>query len=115
MNNPRTKTTDPIHSLLKIIKNFSSKEYQNKAWIEGNGVDFDENVCLFFDLGDPIINDFDSFSITKLQLRTLKKFREELEAFSDEHIWPGDFIDSPDWARIMNLAKEVLKAFNVKS
>jgi len=41
----------------------------------------------------------------------LKKFRDEFRIFSDENNWPAEFIDSPEWEKIMNLAKEVLEAF----
>ena len=42
----------------------------------------------------------------------LKKFRDEFDRFCDENDYPEEFIESPEWAEIIELAKEVLKAFN---
>jgi hypothetical protein len=37
------------------------------------------------------------------------------EAFSDGHNWPAEFIDTPEWTKITEKAKEVLKAFHWKT
>lgn len=101
-----------INSLIKIIYNISDKDYQKKAWLNGEGADFDENVCLFFDLGDPVLKNYKDFGITYSQYKILKKFRNEFNVFSDEHDFPEAFIDSLEWGKIMNLGKDVLKAFD---
>lgn len=100
---------------LRNISHISDKEYQKRIWIKGEGPevdDFDETCCNFFGDGDPILENYKEFGLTEVQYHLLKKFRDEFRAFSDENYWPPKFIDTPEWSRIVNLAKEVLKAFN---
>ena len=104
-----------LESCLDTIEGISNKEYQKRVWIRGEGPEvdnFDEAVCNFFQGGDIILEKNKSFSITDKQYQILKKFHDEFEAFSDKNNWPEDFINTPEWARIMEMAKEVLKAFN---
>ena len=113
---------DTIKIKKQVLDNFlqnlyfiSDKEYQKRVWIEARGPevhDFDEAACDFFDLGECIFNNHESYGITDNQYNLLIKFRNEFEAFSDKNNWPDDFIDTPEWAKIMEMAKEVLKAFN---
>lgn len=56
---------DTLNSFIKIISNVSDKEYQKRAWIKGEAADFDENVCLFFDLGDPVLKNYKAFGVTR--------------------------------------------------
>ncbi|MEX0962373.1 MAG: hypothetical protein WDZ28_05925 [Simkaniaceae bacterium] len=42
------------------------------------------------------------------------KFRKECKVFSDKNDFPEEFIDTPEWERIVHLAKNVLKAFDYK-
>ncbi len=103
-----------LNSFLENLAGISDKEYQKRVWIRAEGPecdDFDEAVCDFFDLGDYIFNDYKSYGITKDQYKVLVKFRHAFEVFSDENNWPQDFIDTPEWEEIMNMAKDVLKAF----
>ena len=76
--------------------------------------DFDETVCHFFDDGDPIINDYQRYNITEGQNKLLVRFRDAFEEFVDgpESSNPMKFIDTPEWTRITDMAKEVLKAFD---
>jgi len=102
-------------SVLETIKGISDKEYQKKVWIKGEGIevdDFDETCCNFFGDGNPLIEHYKDFGITESQHLLLKKFRDEFRVFSDDNNWPPEFIDTPEWAQIMERAKEVLKAFN---
>ncbi|MCX6989874.1 MAG: hypothetical protein NTX49_02235 [Chlamydiae bacterium] len=102
-------------SILETIEGISDKEYQKRVWIRGEGSqvdDFDETCCNFFGDGDPLIEHYKDFGITESQRQLLKKFRDEFRIFSDEKNWPAEFIDSPEWEKIMNLAKEVLEAFH---
>ena len=102
-------------SFLDVINDVSNKEYQKRVWIEGNGPecdDFDETTCYFFDMGDPILDDYKNFGITDEQYNILVKFRDEFEKFSRTHDLPQEFINSPEWEKIMKMAKEVLDAFN---
>ena len=102
-------------SVLDAIVSISDKEYQKRVWIRGDGPeceDFDEICCNFFGDGDPIIDNYIDFGLTDKQYYILKKFRDEFRLFSDKNNWPQIFIDTPQWTMIINLAKEVLVAFN---
>ncbi len=93
----------------------SNKEYQKRVWIEGVGPecqDFDEAVNIFFDIGDPILEKYQDFGLTQTQHQTLKTFRDEFEIFADNNYDAIEFIDTPEWARIRSLAKDVLEAFD---
>jgi hypothetical protein len=104
-----------LESFLETTEGISDKEYQKKVWIRGEGPevdDFDETCCHFFDIGDPILKKYKDFGLTEHQYQVLKKFRDQFEIFSDENDFPELFIDTPEWAKIINMAKDVLKAFN---
>lgn len=104
-----------LNEHLRNISHISDREYQTRVWIRGEGPevnDFDETVCHFFDDGDPILKDYKEYKITEDQYRLLLQFRERFKAFADENDLPEEFIDSPEWKRIMDLAKDVLSAFN---
>ena len=88
------------------------RQYRQRAWIRGEEADFDEAVCLFFGEGDSILENYKDFGITEAQYKLLKKMRDEFRIFADKNEFPEEFIDTPEWANIVNLAKEVLKAFN---
>ncbi len=100
---------------IKIFTRIYDKEYQQRVWIDGRGPecdDFDDTVCDFFGVGDSIIENYKDFGITDQQKHLLMRFRDEFKTFSDEHDWPQDFIDTPKWTKITEMAKEVLGAFH---
>lgn len=104
-----------LDSFLDNLYRISDKEYQKRVWIKGQGPechDFDEAVCDFFADGDPILKDYKSFELIESQYHLLKKFRDEFRIFADENDSPEEFIDTPGWNKITEMAKEVLKAFN---
>src|SRR5689334_20558933 len=106
-----------LSEFLRNIWGISNKDYQNRIWIRGEGPecdDFTETVCYFFDLGAPLLRKYQEFGITDIQYQMLKKFSDEFRAFSDDNYWPPKFIDTPEWQRIVDMAKEVLKIFNYK-
>lgn len=93
------------------------EEYQRRVWVKGAGPEsqaFDDAVCDFFDIGDPILNEYSEFGITSNQYILLKRFRDQFQTFSDENDLPEEFIDTPQWKSIMSMAKEVLAAFNYR-
>ena len=72
--------------------------------------DFDEAVCHFFDLGDPLLDDYKNFGLSDAQYLLLKNFREmNMTFFCDDNDDPRDFINSPEWRKIMSRAQEVLE------
>lgn len=101
-----------IETFVRIMKYISDKEYQKRVWIRGEGPevdDFDETVCHFSQEGDGIIDKYKDFGLTENQCQALKKFRGQFKAFYDEHDLPEEFINTPEWERIMEMAKEVLR------
>jgi len=112
MNNMDRKKV--MESLVRMIDHISDKEYQRRAWIKGEEADFDEAVCLFFCGSDSILESYKDYGLTESQYHILKKFSDEFRIFSDENDWPPEFIDTPEWERITEMAKETLKAFNYK-
>lgn len=73
---------------------------------------FDEIVCLFFGDADPIVENHQAYGLSEAQYKILKKFHNEFRIFADENYLAEEFIDTPEWAKIMDSAKEVLKVFN---
>jgi len=103
-----------LEEFLQNIYRISNKEYQNRIWIEGAGPechDFDEAVNAFFGDGEPILENYQNYGLSQIQYRILKKLRDEFRIFADNNDLPEEFIDTPEWAQIMDSAKEVLKAF----
>lgn len=102
---------------LRIISHISDIEYQERVWIRGEGPevdDFDETVCHFFDDGDPILKNYKDYGITDAQYHLLITFRTAFETFIDspKPYLPEDFINTAEWRKIIEMAKEVLEAFN---
>ena len=104
-----------MSGFLESIASVADKDYQKRIWIRGEGPEcdnFDEFVTYFFDESTAILESYRDFEITEKQCQLLKKFHENLEVFCDENDHPEEFIDSTEWARIMEMAKEIMKAFN---
>jgi hypothetical protein len=106
-----------IETFFRIVEHISDKEYQKRVWIRGEGPevdDFDETICHFSQEGDGIIEHYKDFGLTEHQYGVLKRFRDRFRAFADENDFPQEFVDSPEWQKIVDMAKGVLKAFNKK-
>jgi hypothetical protein len=107
-----------LTSVLETVEGISNKEYQERVWIRGEGPevdDFDETVNFFFLDGEGVIEKYKEFELTEDQYQLLKKFRDKFRIFSKENNFPERFIDTPEWTKITEMAKEVLSAFNFKS
>ena len=104
-----------LEGFLEILTRISDLEYQKRVWIKGEGPecdDFDETICLYFDIGNPALEDYKELNISESQYGLLKKFHEELRKFSDENDEPKQFISTNAWKKITEKAAEILKAFN---
>lgn len=107
-----------IESFLDAIVGISDKEYQRRVWILGEGPecdDFTETTCHFFEEGDDILEKYKDFGISSEQNDLLVKLRDQFDQFVKgprPSYLPQEFIDTPEWAKIMSLAKDVLKAFH---
>lgn len=105
-----------METFIRILDHISDKEYQKRVWIRGEGPevdDFDETVCHFSQEGDGIIEKYKEFGLTEYQYQTLNKFRKQFKLFYDKNDLPEEFIDTPEWAKIMESAKHVLKVFGI--
>lgn len=103
---------DILNCVMEEVALISNKECQEKRWIQGEGPDFDETVCIFLHEGDGVLEKYKDFGITEGQYRILKKFRDEFEKFSDANDLPQQFINTPEWTKITLIAKQVLEAFH---
>jgi len=107
-----------LESFIENIVYISDKDYQKRVWVEGCGPechDFDEAVCDFFDLGESIFDSHKDYGISDSQYDLLIKFRNEFEAFlvgPRRNYLPEKFLESPEWKKIMEMAKEILQAFH---
>jgi hypothetical protein len=106
-----------LDTLLEIIWTISDKDYQRRIWIVGVGPEcdsFDEAINEFSSIGNAIIEEYKDFEIAKEQLNILIKFRDIVSAFPRKYDLPQEFINTLEWKKIMEMAREVLKAFNYK-
>ncbi len=106
-----------LDSFIRIVDHTTDKEYQKRVWIKNEGPEcqaFDDAVCDFFDIGEPILNDYKNFGITELQYNLLSKLFQEFDSFLDtrKFYFPYEFIAKPEWKKITEMAEEVLKAFS---
>lgn len=108
---------DILNSFLQTIQSISDIEYQKKVWIHGEplGTDFDETVNNYSLDSEGILINYKDFKISEFQLEILKKFDQLFQNFYKENNWPPDFIDTPEWNEIVQMAKEVLQSFNYKN
>lgn len=106
-----------LDGFIDIFTRISSREYQKRIWIKGEGPevdDFEDTVNDFFMECDSILENHKDFGITDSQYQLLEKFRDKFRTFSDENNWPQEFIDTLEWGKLTEMAKEILKAFNYK-
>jgi len=115
MNLSKKERRYTLHEYLKMVSHLSDKEYQKRVWVRNEGPEcqaFDDAVCDFFDIGDPILNKHEEFEISEIQFSLLKKLRDEFQKFSKNNDLPQLFIDTPEWTKITLMAKKVLEVFN---
>lgn len=112
-----------LETFLHVIEIISDEEYQQRVWIEGRGPechDYDEFVNYFFLEGVSIISQYKEFGITEKQHDILKKFEMALDSFENEllkvdskiNYHPAQFTNSVEWKQIVEIAKDILIAFN---
>jgi hypothetical protein len=106
-----------VEGFIAIFTRISSKEFQKRIWIMGKGPEmdsFDDTVNEYSIECDSIIENYKYFGITESQCQILKKFRDKFKPFYRENDFPEDFIDTPEWNEITEMAKDVLKEFDYK-
>ncbi len=106
-----------VEGFIDIFTRIASKDYQKRTWIRGEGPEedaFDDMVCDYFGQCDSIIKNYKDFGISENQQKLLIDFRRKFQTFSDKNDYPEIFIDTPEWAKITEIAKEILTAFDYK-
>jgi hypothetical protein len=104
-----------LREFLRDISHVSDKEYQTRIWIRGEGPecdDFTEIVCRYSNAAESILEEYEAYGISDIQLQVLKKFHEEFKKFWVDNDLPQLFIDTPEWTKITLMAKKVLEVFN---
>jgi hypothetical protein len=108
-----------------LLKTFaiSSKDFQRRVWIQGIGPecdDFDENVIVFFQYSEWLLQEPDKYRLNSNQVKLIKRLVEKYAAFCDksdldlDYYMPERFIDFPEWTEITEIAKKVIDSFNYK-
>ncbi|MBI2742622.1 MAG: hypothetical protein HYX48_01745 [Chlamydiales bacterium] len=106
-----------LDEYLRHISHFLDGDYQKRVWILREGPEcqaFDDAVCDFFDIGEPILEDYKNFGITEMQHALLLKLHDEFRKFSETHDMPENFLSTQEWNKIKGLARDVLIAFNYR-
>lgn len=104
-----------MKTLIRAVSHVSDIAYQKRVWIDGSGPEcesFDDFVNYFLDEIAAILKKYKDFSITENQYGLLLKFSDEFSAFCDQNYDPREFIDTPEWGKIVGRAEEVLRVFN---
>ncbi len=104
-----------LSSIFKKLGGISSRDYQVAVWIHGEGPevdDYDETVNNFLEDCEWALQEWKAFGLNKSQHAILKKFHDQFLAFSRTNHCIELFIDTPEWKEIMEMAKEVLVAFD---
>lgn len=107
-----------LNNLLETVSSISNKDYQVRTWINGMGPecdDFIETTIFFNDYCDRVISKYKDYGVSDRQYFSILKFKKIYEDFSDDHYSEEDFIDSPEWAYVMNEAKKLLQEFSKDS
>lgn len=105
-----------LRSFLEVIADIANEEFQKRIWICTEGpecADYSETMNHFADLGEPIIEDYEKFNVSKTQHNLLEELRDHLDAFSPKpHSQSEEFISSPEWQKIIKMAQRVMNAFH---
>ena len=104
-----------LEAFLAEVIGIADKEYQKRVWIRGEGPeidDFDETVCRYSNAADLLFERHKNCDISAIQMHLIRKLHQQFEKFWKNNDFPQQFIDTPEWTHITELAKEVLRAFN---
>ena len=104
-------------NVLKTVRDLSDKDYQRRVWIEGKGPECDDlgdTADFFIDVGGSVLKKHKDFGITESQYRLLFALWTDFKHFflsPERPCFPNEFIDTPEWTQITEMAKKTLKAF----
>jgi hypothetical protein len=109
-------------TVLVDLARIADKDYQKRVWIEASSPNecdsFDDAVCDFFQGSEDLFEKRINFDITDYQFLLLSDFRAVFDDFVCSSVRPyldKDFIDTPEWDKIVKKAQQVLDAFGYKS
>ena len=106
-------------NIVSAVGRFADHEWQSRVWLgqsRNHVSSWTEDICYFFD--DCLIDEFLSqrppnLSLAQRQFESLKRFRDELEAYAERATEPVDdkkILNDPAWLELCRLANET---FNV--
>ncbi|MGE3622547.1 MAG: hypothetical protein AB7H77_01555 [Bdellovibrionales bacterium] len=106
-------------NILRLVEEFSSEEFQKRVWVTGETLyrsSYAEALCQFFDMKvDQLIDvEWRQVGLSESQRNKLALFRDALNMFNDKlpkNTSSESIINSADWVRIRQLAKESLEEF----
>lgn len=110
-----------MQNLLYTISVIADPDYQYRIWVKGLGPEvdsFEERMCRFFESIEFALPNYKKYGVSKEQYQLLIEFRDALEIFCDSVPEIVDeekeILPNPEWHKIQNFAKKVLKAFDYK-
>jgi hypothetical protein len=111
------KYPDWIGAVVNVLEEFSSREFQERVWLRGEGPEvssYDEAVNRFFDdyAADELINVlWHQGGLDNDQRKKLAEFRDLLEVFNKllpEVPHPREVLGNPEWPRVRAAARNAL-------
>jgi hypothetical protein len=112
-----------IQNVIEFLKQIASAEFQEKGWVRNEIHDyctFVETMCGLFDdsnFEDFIDNKAANWGYTDEQIKKLDKLRHALNAFDAKHGCyedPALIVKDPEWLKIREMAKDVLKSLGIE-
>jgi|SRR5579872_3420679 len=111
-----------IENIIEFLKQIASEEFQVKGWVLGEVHDyctFVETMCGLFDSSN--FEEFidcraHEFGLSDEQIKMLDQIRKALNAYDRKHGCyqdPAIIIKDPEWLKIRQMARDVLRALNV--
>jgi len=109
-----------LQCFLKNLQHIADRKYQKRVWVlrEGDEVeDLDDAICDFFDDGDLILDEYESYGISKDQRQKLLELRNALDIFIEKNkvfdsMFTSEFLTAlPQWDDITKKAQGILKTF----
>jgi hypothetical protein len=112
-----------IHNVIESLKQIASAEFQEKGWVKAEIHDYCcylETMCGLFDEG--LFDEFvdiraKEFGFSEDQIKKLDMFRKAIHIFDSKYSrWedPKVIISDPEWLKIREMAKDILKSLGIE-
>lgn len=113
-----------LRNVTNGVKEIASAEFQEKGWVKGEIHDYCsyiDTMCGLFD--DSLFDDFideqaKKFGLTDDQIQKLDQLRQAIRKFEKRYGGyedPSIIIKDPEWLKIRQIAKEVLKSLGMEN